>query len=220
MELRALTFDVYGTLLDWENTWARAAQRMLTKYSSMVNANEFVRIWKSKTHELGYKNYEKYVTLLPKGLAETFRHYGIKGDPKHARLIIDNWSSMKPFPDVPPSLRKLKKHFALAIISNTDNQLIEKVLKVFGVNFEVVVTSEMARAYKPSPKIYETALKLLRYKASEVMHVARSQYDVAGAKSFGMKGTWVNRASETFQEEPLPDKQVSDLRELVEFLIE
>ena len=126
---------------------------------------------------------------------------------------------MRPFLDVNPALKEMRKRYKLAVISNTDNDLIGKVMPSFDVTFDIVMTSEKAKAYKPAPSIYLGTLERVRARPEEAMHVARTQYDVFAAKELGFKVAWVNRGNEELERrKPAPDYIVGNLWGLLKFI--
>lgn len=217
--VEALTFDLYGTLVDWEVVWTKVAAGFLSGHGAKVTPGEFCNFWKAECLRLGTEKYDRYANLLRKGLVQAYRSYGVNGSGRDSEALLRSWGEIKPFPDVEDSLRRLKRSFKLCIISNTDNNLIEEVLSHFRVTFDEIVTAEDVRAYKPAPKMYQTALERLACSANHAMHVARSQYDVVGSKRTGMWSTWVNRTGEPWQErDTKPDLEVKDIRALADQL--
>lgn len=192
---------------------------ILSKYNNTVDSLNFARVLRVKTRELTRGPYKPFKEHLKTGLAWTFEKFNVKGDSNDIQILIKNWGFMKLFPDVNEALMEMKKRFKLAVISNTDNDLIEKVLPSFKVKFDIVMTSEKAKAYKPMPSIYLATLSQVGASSEEAMHVARTQYDVFAAKGLGFKATWVNRDKEKLEKrESAPDYIVNDLQELLRLL--
>lgn len=216
--IKALTFDLYGTLVDWEAVWVRVANGFLKERGAKVGPGEFCREWKALVLEMGGKKYERYKLLIGKALVELFRKYGIPGGEGDAMPLIAAWGEIRPFADVNDALRELKVKFKLAILSNSDDDLIQAVLPGMPPVFDHVITAEDVGAYKPDRKMYSAAVERLGGEGSEVMHVARSQYDVKAALDYGMEGTWVNRAGEAWQYGARPRNTVNDIQELVSLL--
>lgn len=218
--VEALTFDLYGTLVDWEAVWTKVAGKFLAQYRAKVTPQEFCNFWKAECLRLGNTKYERYASLLRKGLGEAYRRYGINGSVNDSEVLLRSWGEIGPFPDVEDALRRLKRNFRVCIISNTDNNLIDQVLPHLRISFDEIITAEDLRAYKPALKMYRTALEQLACKADHAMHVARSQYDVVGSKRMGMWATWVNRAEEPWQErDAKPDLEVKDIKDLADQLL-
>jgi len=218
--IKALTFDLYGTLVDWESVWVRVATSFL-EGRAQVDPHEFCAEWKALVLEMGARHYERYKTLVRKALVDMFRKYGISGGEGDAMPLLAAWGDIRPFPDVNEALKELKRHHELVVLSNSDNDLIQKVLPGLAPVFDRVITAEDVGAYKPDRRMYAAALERLGAKANEVMHVARSQYDVRAALDFGMEGVWVNRAGEAWQSGRFgaqPKNTVADIRGVVSLL--
>ncbi len=109
--------------------------------------------------------------------------------------FVSSVSSWRPFPDVKPALRSLRRKYKLAIISNIDNDIIVESIKLMNVNFDYVITSEDVRAYKPSTKVFEYAVKKIAKDEKErMLHVSFSpSYDIIPAKSLGLRVAWIDR---------------------------
>lgn len=146
----------------------------------------------------------------------TSNHFSLKLEKTALEALEQVWFNLKPFPEVEEVLRELKKSYKLVVLSNGDRDQLKKATRVMKVPFDLIVSAEMSRAYKPSPRIYSMALKLLKLKSSKVLHVAGNQNDVLGAGSAGLKTVWVNRKKEQLDESGRkPDYETVDFKELI-----
>jgi 2-haloacid dehalogenase len=224
IRLKWLAFDVYATLVDRENGGPRGFAEILKKYGCTNDPYEFFQEWHKATVRTYRGQFMKYKDAGLIGLIEMYSKYRINGNPEKDILVffesMKNWA---PFPDVKPVLSKLKKQFKLAAITNMDTDLFEKT--PIGITFDVVVTSEMAKAYKPHPKIYQYALKKMRCKPQQILFVGTAPWaDIVGAKLAGLKVAWINRSSPSvFQSgldpwTPRPDYEFKDLYGLQDLL--
>ena len=162
------------------------------------------------------KGHEKFSTLTRKALMHTSNHFSLKLEKTALEALEQVWFNLKPFPEVEEVLRELKKSYKLVVLSNGDRDQLKKATRVMKVPFDLIVSAEMSRAYKPSPRIYSMALKLLKLKSSKVLHVAGNQNDVLGAGSAGLKTVWVNRKKEQLDESGRkPDYETVDFKELI-----
>ncbi len=169
------------------------------------------------------RTYNPYRLILRESLVATLREFGfIKLFDHEEEMLGKAMSTWRPFPEIDKTLQKLKARYPIAVISNVDSDIIEKSLKFLTVQFDVVMTAEQARAYKPSRKIFELAWRELNGGASDFLHVGASlRVDIMAASEFGCTTVWVNRASA--QANPTdteadfrPDVEIKDLSGLVE----
>ncbi len=171
----ALTFDCYGTLIDWESgirAVLGSGEAVLERYAALETAAEAGP----------YKSYREVLA----GIGRAF------GAPPSA--LADSLEDWEPFPDTVAALKALKKRFRLGVISNVDDDLFAATARKLEVSFDVVVTAQRVRAYKPSRKPFETALSALGLAPERVLHCAQSLFhDVAPASALGFKTAWVNR---------------------------
>ena len=140
---------------------------------------------------------------------------------RYVNMLFGLWENSLTHPEVSEVLKDIK-HFRKCIVSNSDVDMLKNVLKKNRLNgvFEFQVTSESARAYKPSPKIFRKALEMLGCANNEVLHIGDSQRkDILGAKKLGISVIWVNRRGENLREGiPTPEYEIKDLKELPKIL--
>lgn len=175
MDLDALTFDCYGTLIDWEAGILRAlggGEAVLERYAVLEAAAEAGP----------YKPYREVLAEVGRGL----------GAP--SSLLADSLKDWEPFPDTVAALKALKKRFRLGIVSNVDDDLFADTARKLQIDFDVVITAQQARAYKPSRKPFEMVLRSFGLPPDRVLHNAQSLFhDAAPAKALGLSTAWVNR---------------------------
>jgi 2-haloacid dehalogenase len=140
--------------------------------------------------------------------------------------LANSLPSWNPFPDVVPALRRLERRYRLAIISNTDDDLLGASMERLEVPFDQAITAEQCRSYKPSLNNFRIALERLGVTTERVLHVAQSVYhDIVPAKELGLATAWVNRragkrgSGATFPARAEPDIQVPDLAALAEAIL-
>jgi 2-haloacid dehalogenase len=120
--------------------------------------------------------------------------FGLEYRPADGDEMVRAVPTFGPFPDVRAALERLRERFKLVIISNTDNDLIIHNVRNIGVPFDHVITAEQARAYKPSPRIFQHALEVLGCRPEEILHVAQGfEYDIVPAHQLGWARVWINR---------------------------
>lgn len=221
-----LTFDCYGTLIDWESGILDALKPLLRRHGVVLSDEEILTLYGGIEPALQRGRYMKYRAVLAGVVAEFGRRLGFKPSPKEIRrlaLSLENW---KPFPDTVPALRRLRRRFKLAIISNVDRDLFAHTAKRLKIPFDWVTTAEEARAYKPSRRIFRLALKRMGARRDRLLHVGQSLYhDAVPARSLGITMVWVNRrkgktgSGATAPARVQPDIEVPSLRVLADLML-
>ncbi len=211
-----VTFDCYGTLIDWDAGVKSFLSELLIRKGVSADIESLHQRWEAVQFELIQREYRPYKEILRLSLEATLREFGIPYEPEDGDAFAASMPTWKPFPDVPKALRELKRHARIAIISNTDNDILRESVKLMGVDFDALVTAEDAKVYKPSPRIFEFALQRLNELPERILHVAFGfKYDLAPAKQVGMKTCWLNRSGEPKPEGVEPDFVVSTMEEVV-----
>jgi 2-haloacid dehalogenase len=218
-----LTFDCYGTLINWEAGMLPVLHRILSAHGKDTDDSTLLKLYGDFEHQLEAEDFQPYAEVLS-GVTRRFgQQFGFEPSPQELRALPKSLPGWKPWPDTVSALRELKKRFRLAIISNVDDDLFVGTRPQLEVEFDDVITAGQARAYKPSLKIFELALNRIHAPAHRVLHVGQSIYhDVIPAQALGLATVWVNRPSARAgvgavkAAEATPDITVKSLRELAE----
>lgn len=215
--IRLVTFDCYGTLIDWAGGLDGAIRGLLRK-KGVRNAppdlaGRYVR-YEFLVERDGYKLYREVLCLsLAKFLKEDF---SIALSEEEARTLVRGLPEWKPFPEADRVLGELKKAYKLAVLSNVDNDLIQSSLKKIKVPFDAVITAEDVGSYKPVTNHWKRALELFGLEPDGVFHVGASPlHDVLPAKQLGIPCAWINRNGEPGDSFTLPDHVFPDLEGLL-----
>ena len=167
-------------------------------------------------------DYVRYEVLLRLLMAEMSLKLGFDASLQELDCISASIKDWNPFPDTVAALKALKRRYRLAVISNIDDKLFKKTAAHFDVAFDFVVTAEQVGAYKPSPVVFEHALRTFGVPRERILHVAQSLYhDVAPARALGLSTAWINRREgqpgfgATPPADASPDIEVPDLASLV-----
>ena len=227
---RVLTFDCYGTLIDWERGIVEALRPVIERHGVSRSGDELLELFgelESPMQRGGFRRYREVLTLVMDGVAERL---GLTlGDGERAALAesVGNWP---PFPDTVDALARLAKHYRLAIVSNVDDDLFAGSARQLAVAFADVVTAEQVGSYKPDRRNFEVALERVgRMGASsdQVLHVAQSVFhDIKPARQMGLATVWVNRRHDrqghgaTPLADATPDLEVPDLGTLARLVDE
>lgn len=168
----------------------------------------------------GYVTYRKILEQVSLALADSWQ---IRFENREEQALAISMKEWKSFPEVSTVLRRLKQNYKLAIISNTDDDLLAASIPKLDVEFDWIVTSEGAKSYKPSQRIFEYALEKMKMPPEKIMHVGCSLFhDVAPAKSLGFTTVWANRGNARYTTDRPPEEkadfEIHNLSELVTIL--
>ncbi len=204
MRPKVATFDCYGTLVDWEGGLAGFLYTLMLRegVADPPPGRELRERWEAIQFEMIQGSYRSYKEILGESVLAWCREYGVPDRDVYGEALVDSMRAWQPFPDTRPALERVRDAgVRLAILSNTDCDIISHTLKQIGVPFDEVITAEDAGAYKPSLTGFEHLLERLGEDPGDIVHVAFGfKYDIGPAKKLGMGTGWVNRHSE-----PLPD---------------
>jgi 2-haloacid dehalogenase len=215
-----LTFDCYGTLINWEDGILRCLRRILATHGKDMDDAAILQHYGDFEALAEQGKYRRYREVLQSVVQQFGERLGFVPSEQEVGSLPESLPEWKPWPDTVAALRSLHNRFRLAIVSNVDDDLFAATRPQLGVEFDQIITAEQARAYKPSPKIFELALSRVGVPAPRVLHVGQSLYhDVIPAQSLGLAAVWVNRPSARSgvgavkPADGHPDLQVSSLAE-------
>ncbi len=216
-----LTFDCYGTLINWEAGLLTALHRVLSAHGKKIDDAALLKLYGDFEQLCEQGEFHPYREVLESVVRRFGAQLGFSPTDEEGRSLANSLASWKPWPDTVGALRRLKSRFRLAILSNVDDDLFAATLPQLGVGFDEVITAQQAQAYKPSLKIFELALARIKVPAHRVLHVGQSIYhDVTPAQALGLATVWVNRPSArpgvgaVKAAQGKPDLEVSSLAEL------
>jgi 2-haloacid dehalogenase len=190
----ALTFDCYGTLVDWESGILSALEPLREASGRSTRDDQILERFAAAESELEAGEYRPYRDILREVTAELVRYLDVSLDPSMAEVLADSMESWRPFPDTVGALRELGRRYRLAIVSNVDDDLFAFSAKQLEVAFDCVVTSERVKSYKPSHRNFEAVIDRIGIAKEKILHVAQSLYhDIEPANALGMSTVWVNR---------------------------
>ena len=216
-----LTFDCYGTLINWEDGILACLRRILAAHGKNLDDATILRLYGDFEAEAEQGEYRRYREVLKSVVRKFGEHFGFAPTDQEVNSLPESLREWNPWPDTIDALRELQSRFRLAIISNVDDDLFATTLPKLGAQFDQIITAQQAGAYKPSLKIFELALSRLGVAAHRVLHVGQSVYhDVLPAQALGIATVWINRPSPRSgvgavkAADGRPDLQVSSLAEL------
>ncbi len=218
---QVLTFDCYGTLINWEEGILACLRRILAAHCKELDDASILRLYGDFEANGEQGEYRRYREVLQSVVCQFGEKLGFVPSAQEVTSLPESLARWNPWPDTVGALRELHSRFRLAIISNVDDDLFAATLPKLGAHFDQVITAQQAGAYKPSLKIFKLALSRIGVPAPKILHVGQSIYhDVLPAQSLGISTVWVNRPSPRSgvgavkAAQGQPDVQVSTLAEL------
>jgi 2-haloalkanoic acid dehalogenase type II len=213
-----VTFDCYGTLIDWEDGIVSAFTREAAADGVSIDRSRIIGAYHEVEPTVEAERYESYRDVLARTARRVAGRLGWELSEERSRFLPESLPDWSPFPDTNPALVDLAAAgYRLGILSNVDDDLLERTRTHFPVDFEIIVTAAQVRSYKPAPGHFLEARR--RIGAARWLHAAQSWFhDVVPAHELGIPVAWVNRKSERRSEDSEPDAEVADLTGLADWL--
>ena len=218
-----LTFDCYGTIVDWETGILSAVNPVLERHEVSIDEAQILQLYarlEAEQEAGAYKPYKQVLMGVMGGIGEEL---GFTPSEADLRALPDSVGEWPPFPDSVEALQRLQMGFELVILSNIDDAFFAATEAGLGIGFDEVITAQQVGSYKPSLLNFQVALERLQVPPQQVLHVAQSLFhDHAPAKQLGFTTVWVNRPSRcpgvgvAKPTQASPDLEISDLASLVE----
>jgi 2-haloacid dehalogenase len=212
--IRVATFDCYGTLIDWEGGLGAFLYELARRHEhEPPPARELRERWEALQFERLGNPYRAYRDILADSLCAWAGERGYRWNDRDGEALARSMESWQPFPDTVPSLQAARERgLRLWIVSNTDRAIIEHSLRHLEVELDGVTVAEDCRAYKPSERPFEHALREIGEPPSRILHVAFGfKYDIGPARRLGLRTAWVNRKAEPAPGSERPDHEWRDL---------
>ena len=214
-----LTFDCYGTLINWERGILGVLQPLLQSHGVVLSDDAVLAVYGEIEPRL-QRPYQRYREVLRQVVLEVGRRTGFEATDAEMDALPQSLTSWQPYADSVEALRRLKKKYKLVILSNIDDYLFAASAKQLEIKFDAVVTAEQVKSYKPEYAHWIEMLHRCKTTPEKVLHVGQSIYhDVIPAKSMGFKTVWVHRApgfGATRAANEAPDLEVKSLKELAD----
>lgn len=194
-----LTFDCYGTLIQWdEGLLAAIGDILRTRPSADISAQRLLEVYDRHEHALEQTPpHRSFRQVAGDGLRLALDELGLATRDGDAALLTDRISAMPPFPEVVGTLRELKSRgYRLCIVSNTDDDIIAGNVAQLGGMIDRVITAQQAGAYKPDRRLFDYAHEQLGVSKDEVVHICASPHlDHAAARDIGFRCVWIDRGT-------------------------
>ena len=201
--VKALVFDVFGTVVDWRTSVSRQAGQLARSKNLTIDAPKFADAWRAQYQpnmnrvRSGELPWTKLDDLHRMALDTVLADFGVTQLSEAEKADLNRaWHRLDPWPDTVAGLTRLKKRFVIAPLSNGNIALITNMAKHAGLPWDCVLGAELVRHYKPDPEVYRSAAELLNLQPGEVMMVAAHSNDLRAAKAVGLHTAFVVRARE------------------------
>ena len=225
MPVRALVFDVFGTLVDWRSGVAGAFR------ASGVpgDPEELADAWRARYAPIlaevnvGSRPWGDFDELHHATLDALLTERSLDLPGEERQRLVQAWHRLDPWPDVRPGLEALRRRWVTATLSNGHLALLVDLARHGDLRFDCLLSAELARVYKPAAEAYQTAARLLGREPGELMLVAAHPWDLQGARAAGLRTAFVDRPHEygpdsPAREDPDADESVGDVHELAQRL--
>lgn len=200
MTIRALTFDVFGTVVDWRSAIIAELEALGKARQVEADWTAFVDQWKAYYRpamdqvNAGRRPWTNVDVIYREALDALLPQYGLDTLGEAERNDLTRaWCRPNTWPDSVPAIHRLKDKFVLATLSNGNFAWLVHIAKHCGLPFDCILTAENARAYKPDRRVYETAVTLLGLPPEDILMVACHNYDLAAASGHGMRTAFLPR---------------------------
>ena len=220
--VKAILFDVYGTLLNPLSIEAQVSQFVPT------NSLQFVTLWRAKQLEYSWllslmNRYESFWQVTHRALTYTCRRLNVALTSTQSQQLLDCWTQVAPFDDVLAGLAVLQaKNIRLGVLSNGNPAMLEAGLTNGGIRpyLNPVLSVETARIFKPSPRVYDLALPHFGPDPAKIGFVSSNSWDAIGATAWGFQVCWLNRSDNVLDELGfVPTYQVTNFAQVVEIYV-
>jgi 2-haloacid dehalogenase len=213
-----VSMEVYGTLIDWETGIYRAFQAEAEKDGFTIDRDELIPLFIRIQREITAGSYELYAEVLRRTAVRCAAELGWELEPVRSSFLPNSIPSWPPFRDTNALLDRLKKKYQIGLISNIDDKLLGATRRHFRSDFDLVVTAQQVRSYKPDPAHFKECQRRVGGKSGWV-HVATSLYtDVQPCMKLRVPVIWINRKKEQLEGTKKPDAEVKDFRSAVTLL--
>lgn len=224
-KIKVCMFDQYGTVVDMQKGLTEVVTPYLKEKRWNGRPDAFVTWWR-RTHfensmidALLHREHTPYREIGHRAVAYTLERAGIAYTMDEVRYLVAQIERLRPFPDVPEALARLKTRYKIVVLSNGDPDMLETAKAFHQIPFDAVISVAVANSFKPHVATYTKAAELMGVRMDEVLFVANHAFDCIGAKSAGMHAAFIDRRKRPFGDTPhQPDIVVQDMKTLAEMI--
>ena len=225
---KALTFDLFGTILDLGGSLTPLIRESLDARDVVdVSAAEFWEQWRYRQRIEQYQDtimmlgHSGYLETVRRALHYILRRNGIDASPDTVQEFMRGWQQLSPFPEVLSALARLQSRYQLVVLSNGDPEFLDHlVTERVAWDFDAIISVTSVGAFKPHPAVYRGAAGKLGLEVNECLMVSANSFDIIGARACGYRGAFVNRYNLPYEDTQFqPDVTVNDFTELADALL-
>jgi 2-haloacid dehalogenase len=218
-DVRFISFDCYGTLIDWETGAFEAYQKEAQREGFTVDRNVVIPLFLSIQHEIEGGSYELYAEVLRRTAVRSAREMGWDLEPSRSGFLPDSVPRWPAFRETNAQLERFSKKFEIGILSNIDDKLLGATRRHFRVDFDLVVTAQQVRSYKPDPAHFKECQRRIEGKKGWVHIASGYEADVEPCIKAKIPVIWVNRRGDVLDaNQKKPDAEVKTLRDAAKLL--
>jgi 2-haloacid dehalogenase len=225
--IKALTFDIFGTVLDLGGSLKPYIAKFLQAKGASVSAEQFWERWRDRQRIEQYQDtllmlgHSGYLETARRAFVYTLGLNRIEATGPEVADFMQAWQQLSPFSDVDAALERLKGRYQLVVLSNGEPEFLDHLVKNrIKRPFDGVISVNAAGAFKPHPAVYRRAAQILGLEVGECLMVSSNSFDVMGARACGFRGAYVNRYQLPYEDTPyLPDITVADFTALAQALL-
>lgn len=222
---KVITFDCYGTLVQWHSAVRKAARAVLSRHLRGNETEDQVTALADRLRAAAVARQQcspfcDYKSILHSSLNEVLAEAGHAATSDDHEMLLSILRRIAPHPEVPAALAHLRAHYRIAIISNTDDELIADTVAAIGTPIDFVITAQQARAYKPDHQLFLHAHAAMGVTKDETIHVGMGQFtDLKVCHELGIRSVWIDRVGEPLNADWPPDAVLDDLSGLPKLLL-
>ena len=219
-DIQFVSFDCYGTLIDWENGVYNAFQKEADRDGFTINRDVLIKRFIEIQHEIQAGSYELYAEVLRRNAVKVAAELEWQLESSRAQFLPDSVPRWMPFRETNAQLEKFAKKFEIGILSNIDDKLLGATRRHFRADFDLVVTAQQVRSYKPDEAHFKECARRIDKRKKNWVHIA-SGYptDIEPCLKLKIPVIWVNRHGETLEPgQKKPTAEVKSFRDAAKLL--
>ena len=218
-EIRFVTFDAYGTLIDWETGVHEAFQKEADRDGFTIDKNALIPLFLSTSREIQHGSYELYAEVLRRTAVKVAAELGWDLEPSRSGFLPASVPNWPPFRETNAQLERFAKKFEIGILSNIDDKLLGSTRRHFRADFDLVVTAQQVRSYKPDPAHFKECARRIGGKSGWVHIASGYETDIDPCLKLKVPVIWVNRHGEALEAgQKKATEEVKTLRDAAKLL--
>jgi 2-haloacid dehalogenase len=226
--IEALTFDLFGTVLDLGGSLTPFIAEFLREKRSSASPQQVWAEWRYRQRIEQYQDnivamgHSGYLPVARRAGVYVLKQFGVDATGAEVDGLMQAWQQLKPFDDVAAAMERLGKRYRLVALSNGERAYLDHLVRNrIQCRFNAVISVEEVGAFKPHPGVYRKGAAMLGLEVGQCMMVSANSFDVMGARMCGLRGAFVNRYNLPYEDTPfVPDLTVRDFTELADRLLD